>query len=206
MDSRVRSILLLLILSLPVAGCSRTVIVEVVDTATPVTSPMPGVPALVVADFDGCKGVSNLGGQMGAAYNLPDKLTESYVEEAERGCVAKLDYQVEGWSAFWIKLQDVDLTPYSKLVFDVRAAPQPGIPKQMKVELKRTNGEVSIKYVSGIEASWTTMSVSLANLDSTGYAAPVSSFSGMGELVFTFEAPKSGSQGVVYLDKIVFGP
>ena len=206
MDSKLRWTLLLLIVGLLVAGCGDIPRVEVVDTPTPATSPGSGPASLVAADFNSCKGVNNLGGQMGAAYNPPDSLKEKYVEEANRGCVARLEYEIQGWSAFWMKLQDVNLTPYSKLVFDVRADPQPGIPKQIKLELKRANGtEVSITYLSGIEADWKTMSISLADLVSTGYAAPLSSFSGMEELVFTFEA-KSGGQGVVYLDNIVFQP
>ena len=207
MDGKLRWTLLLLIVGLLVVGCGRIPKIEVVDTPTPTTSPGSGPKPLVAADFDSCTGVNNLGGQMGAAYNLPDSLKEKYVEEANRGCVARLEYEIQGWSAFWMKLQDVDLTPYSKLVFDVRADPQPGIPKQIKLELKRANGtEVSITYVSGIKADWKTMSISLADLVSTGYATPLSSFSGMEELVFTFEAAKSGAQGVVYLDNIVFQP
>ena len=75
----------------------------------------------------------------------------------------------------------------------------------MKLELKRANmTEVSIKYVSGIEADWKTISVSLADFDRTDYLPPLSSREGMEELVFTFEASRSGPEGVVYLDNIVF--
>jgi hypothetical protein len=192
-ESKQRWPVLLLFVSLLVSSCGGTVEVEVVNT-----------PPLVAADFDSCTGVNNLGGQMGAAYNPPDSLMESYVEEAKRGCVARLDYGISEWSAFWIKLQDVDLTPYSKLVFDVRADQQPGIPRKMKVELKRADGEVSIIYASGIQANWKTMTAPFADFGPTGYTVPLSSFSGMQELVFTFEAAKSGRQGVVYLDNVVF--
>jgi hypothetical protein len=195
MERKPRWIIVLLIVGSLAAGCVGTMEVEeVVDT-----------PPLVVADFDNCAGVNNLGGQMGAAYNPPDSLVESYVEEAKRGCAAKLDYGVSQWSAFWIKLQDVDLTPYSKLVFDVRAEQQPGIPKQIKLELKRADGaEVSVVYVSGIESGWKTVSVPLADFGPTGYKAPLSDLSEMEELVFTFEASKSGRQAVVYLDNVTF--
>jgi len=193
MKSNVRRTVLLLIIISLVAGCGGTVEVEeVVD-----------VPPLVVADFDSCAGVNNLGGQMGAAYNPPDSLTESYVEEAKRGCVARLDYGISQWGAFWIKLQGVDLTPYSALTFDVRADQQVGIPEQIKIELKRAN-EVSIVYMSEIETGWKTVSLPLTELGPTGYTASLSSFSGMEERVFTFEAAKSGRQGVVYLDNITF--
>ena len=124
---------------------------------------------------------------------------------AESRCVARLEYKIAGWSAFWLKLQGADLSPYSKLVFDVKADPQAGIPRQMKLELKR-GGEVSILYVSGIGADWKTVSVNLADFGSAGYGAPVSSWQGVEELVFTFEAAKSGPQGVVFLDNLTFVP
>ena len=53
-------------------------------------------------------------------------------------------------------------------------------------------------------ADWKTVSVKLADFGPAGYDAPVSSWQGMEELVFTFEAAKSGRQGVLYLDNIRF--
>jgi hypothetical protein len=160
-------------------------------------------PPLVVADFNSCTGVDNLGGAMGAAFNPPDGLTESFAEQPNRGCVARLEYNTATWSAFWLKLQGADLRPYDELTFDVRADPQPGIPGQMKLEFKRASEEVSVVYVSGIVAEWKTISVKLRDFAYAGYGKPVSTWSDMQELVFTFEASRSGNQGVVYLDHIV---
>jgi hypothetical protein len=160
-----------------------------------------------IADFDRCTGVNNLGGPMGAAYNAPDNLEESYPQEPGRGCVARLAYDVSEWSAFWLKLERVDLGPYSQLVFDVRAEPEPGVSRQIKIELKRArNREVSIVYVSGITADWQTVRVDLADFGPTGYTTELSSLTGMEELVLTFEASQAGSQGVVYLDDIRLEP
>lgn len=129
------------------------------------------------------------------------------MEEPGRGCIARLQYQIEEWSAFWIESLGVDLTPYGKLVFDIKADPQSGVPEKIKIEMKRANNtEVSIKYVSGITADWQTITVNLDALRPTGHTAPLSSFSGMEELVFTFEKDRSGPQGVVYLDNIIFKP
>ena len=75
MKSKLRWTLVVLIVGSLVAGCGGT--------------PKVDTPSLVVADFASCTGINNLGGQMGAAYNAPDKLVEGYVEEAEHGCVAK---------------------------------------------------------------------------------------------------------------------
>jgi hypothetical protein len=58
--------------------------------------------------------------------------------------------------------------------------------------------------VSGITDVWQTMGINLdlRDLDSVNYAPPLSAFTEMGELVFTFEAKQSGTAGVVFLDNI----
>lgn len=142
---------------------------------------------------------------MGAAYNAPDSLVESYTPETGRGCVARLEYHIADWAAFWMKLQGADLAPYRRLYFDVRADPESGIPGRIKLELKR-GAEVSVQHVSGITADWQTLSVALADFGPAGYGTPVSSWQGVDELVFTFEAGTSGRQGIVYLDNVKFGP
>ncbi len=210
MERKLKLSLLALLASLLMVGCAGAATREDSAKAQADSRAEPKIASqntkpLIVADFSGCTDENNLGGQMGAAYNAPDSLTESYVDEAGRGCVAKLSYNIKGWSAFWMKLQGVDLSPYRSLAFDIRADPSPGIPTQMKLELKRANGaEVSIEYVSGIESTWKTMSINLADFKSPGYAKPLTTLSEMEELVFTFEAAKSGGQGVVYLDNISF--
>ncbi len=165
-------------------------------------TPTPGIPPLVIADFDTCQRTNNLGGEMGAAYNSPDRLTESYIPEAGRGCVARLEYQVTGWAAFWLKLGGADLRSYSALTFDVRADGEAGIPGQIKVELKRGNGELLISQVTGIGPDWQPVRIPLADLRPTSHNPPLASFAGIDELVFTFEAGQAGRQGVVYLDDI----
>lgn len=166
-------------------------------------TPTPSVPPLVVADFDRCQRTNNLGGEMVPAYNLPDSLTESYVEEAGRACVARLEFDISGWAAFWLKLQGADLRPYRTLRFDVRADPQPGIPGQMKIELKRSQGaEIGIVYVKDIGADWKTVRVDLADFRATGANPRLATLGGMEDLVFVFEAAKAGGKGVVYVDNI----
>ena len=106
-----------------------------------------------------------------------------------------------------MKLNGADFSQYGNLVFDIRADPTLGIPGQVEVGLKRAgNQQVSIIYVSEITADWQLVSISLADFSPTGYTAPLSSFTEMEELVFTFSASRSGTQGVVYLDNIVLEP
>ena len=162
-------------------------------------------PPLEVADFDRCQPTNNLGGEMGIAYNAPDSLIVSYVEEAGRGCVARLDFDIADWSAFWLKLEDADLRPYQALSFDVRADPQPGFTGQMKVELKRREGtEIVILYVADIGPDWKTVRANLNDFRPTGTNPPLATRQGVEELVFVFEAAKAGGKGVVYVDNIAF--
>ena len=118
--------------------------------------------------------------------------------------LAMLDYTIEEWAAFWINMMRADLSSFDKLVFDIRADPEFGIPNQFKVELKRpSKGEVSIAYVRGVREEWATFSIDLDEFRGAGYDSPLSSFEDIEELVLTFEARHSGRHGVVYLDKIL---
>jgi hypothetical protein len=152
----------------------------------------------MIVNFDSCTGFTKLGGEMGAAFIPPDNsLVVSYVPEDRPGCVARLEYEIVDWGGFWIRLQGADLSPYSQLVFDIKADPQE-IPKEVKIELKRAGlQEVSIRRISGITAEWQTMSVNLEDFEGS-----LPSFADMEELAFVFEANDFGSIGVVYLDNI----
>jgi hypothetical protein len=175
---------------------------------SPVSPPKSGTPEpLVIADSDSCEGINNLGEASGAAYNPPDILRESYVEAANRGCVAKLEWDVSGWGAYWMKLGRADLRPYRTLLLDVRADPQPGIPREVKIEFKRKQGaEVSIKYIDGIATSWKTIAVELADFKSPGYGSPISTWSEIEELVVVAEPDKAGRQGTLFLDNVILQP
>ena len=159
-------------------------------------------PPPVIADFDRC---ADQGGPWEAIQPSPDNsLVVSYVRREDRpGCVARLEYDISDWSAFLIRLQDADLSPYSQLVFDVKADAQENVPEQVKIELKRAGGqEVSIQYIEGITTDWQTITVNLSDLGPTGYTDPLSSFTDMEDLLFTFGADESGRTGVIYVDNI----
>jgi hypothetical protein len=97
--------------------------------------------------------------------------------------------------------------PIQQAGFDIRADPQAQVPAQIKIELKRANNqEISIQYITNITNDWQTMRVNLAELTETGYTDPLSELTGMEELVFTFEANRSGSTGIIYLDNISLEP
>ena len=159
-----------------------------------------------IAEFDNCTNTNILGGQMGGAYNSPDSLTEDYVQEDGRGCVAKLEFSIREWAAFWQQLQAADFTPYETLSFDIRADADSNIPDQIKIELKRPGDEIEVIVVSGITTEWQTITVNLSDFGPTGYGNRLSSLTGMSELVFVFTSDLSGRSGIVYLDNITLNP
>lgn len=161
---------------------------------------------LVIADFDSCAAANDLGGPMGAAYNPPDFLEEKYIDEPEHGCVARLEYDIKEWAAFWMKLQETDFSSYSNISFDIRSESGSDIPEQIKIELKRAGNQIGILYISNVTTDWQTMEVNLIDFGSAGFGNRLSSYTGMDELVFTFESNRSGNQGIVYLDNITLNP
>ena len=111
----------------------------------------------------------------------------------------RLEYDIVDWGGFWIQLQGADLSPYSQLVFDVKAGQQE-VPEWVKIELKRAGSQqISIlrRNLSEITTNWQTMAVDLS-----GFRGSLSSFTDVEELVFTFEANGSRKTGVIYLDNI----
>jgi hypothetical protein len=179
-----------------------------------IVKPLP--PPLVVADFDSCDGINNLGGEMGAAYDpaAPDRLIEAYVPVEGRGCVVRLEYAIPtGWSAFWLKLLEADLRPYNRLSFDVKFEGQidAGTDMAIKVELKRgchSQGcdEVWIQYVPDITTAWQKRTINLADFASVIDQAPPPPLTAVEELVFTFENGRISHSGTVYLDNIILEP
>ena len=178
--------------------------------------PMVTKPPFIVADFNSCNKINNLGGEMGAAYEptTSDRLFESYEPEAGRGCVAKLDYEIPTqWSAFWLKLLNADLTQHQTLSFDIKFEGQADTSTNMeiKVELKRgchdqMCDDVWIQYVPVLSDVWEPKVINLSDFYKAGEMPPPPPLTDIEELVFTFEKGSISSQGLVYLDNIVFRP
>lgn len=181
------------------------------ETVTPSPTPVP----LIAADFDRCDNINNLGGEMGAAFVSPDFLEEKYLPNAGNGCAANLEYRIEQWSAFWLKLNRADLTDYRSLVFDIKADPGGEFPMSFKIEIKRncitqanvtTCEQVSINRVWVEDNTWQTLKVDLAEFADTGdpNLEALSAWTEIDELTFVFERSYSGPSGKVILDNILF--
>ena len=175
---------------------------------------------LMIADFDTCTSPNNVGGGMGAACPKsgcppPDQLFETYPEEPGRGCVACLEYHIKTWSAFWLKLNHLDMSPYDYLVFDIRGTGDIiGTNKKFKIEIKRdcyatSEGtvcyELEIKYVGEVTSEWQEVRINLSEFAFPGWAPPfknIQDWSDMEELVFVVEGGYSGKDGFIYLDNV----
>jgi len=196
----------------------KHIIFTVEDPPTPIPPPSPtatetplptATPTgdILVADFNTCNSTNNVFGKMGAAYTNPNntELVEGYEEEAGRGCMAKLDYDLNEWAAFWLKLESLNLSQISQISFDVKADANVGIPDEFKIEIKG-QGQCMVTYASGISDEWQTKTIQFSEFGPGDCGSMLTSFEKIDELVFVFEAKNSGKQGVVYLDNIVFMP
>ena len=170
----------------------------------------PPIPPLLVADFDACNNINNLGGRMGSAYNWPDFMTERFDPYPNRGCVAQIIYkEPENWAAFWIKLQKVNLNEYNTFVFDIYSAT--GSLNTIQLELKRycSNGnceEISVKNIDDFGNKWKTVRVNLADFGPAGITgiSPLSSWENIEELTFTLKRDYAKTDGIFLIDNIRF--
>lgn len=171
-----------------------------------IVSPPPLPVISVITNFDNCGTgaglcVNEFGGEMGSAYTPPDSVKESYPAESNHGQVARLDYDVTWWGAFWLKLQGHNISRFCKLAFDVKLDPvPPAIPPDttggsLKVEFKpRGANQPTVYLVRGITNYWQTMSVN--------FSGKTSNFTSMEELVFTLDRKGNRFNGTFFLDNI----
>lgn len=173
-------------------------------TGTPTSTPLPA--SIVVANFDNCLGTNNLKGNMGAAFDPPDFLKESYIPEEGRGCVARLEYQIpKVYAAFWMKLQGMNTKDYNTVTFYAKGDSTAGIPQLFKVEVKRNNNaEMSIIYLSNLSDKWQQFAIPYNEFVQFFDFPALSGWDNLSELAFTFEIEKSGQTGVIFVDDIAF--
>jgi hypothetical protein len=159
----------------------------------------PAAPS-VIADFEDCAAVTNLGEPAGVAFDpgSGDQIELSLVQEAGHGCVARLAYDMIGWSGFWLGLGDADLGLYNQIAFDIKADSQQDCPQQTRVELKRADlHEIASEETPGVTTQWQTVAVNLADLGDS-----LSSLADMEELILVFDAGGTQKAGVILLDNI----
>jgi hypothetical protein len=178
-------------------------------------------PPLLVADFSSCDSTNHLGGEMGAAYVLPDNQVIETYEKDSGGvppwdCYVHVKYQIKDWGAFWLKLEHADIENLHKLIFDIKGDETAGIPEKVKIEIKRDchqvdNGVVCNEIVNtqfeDISEVWQRNSeIDQSAFNLVDGSDPTEDFdwSDIEELVFTFEVNSAGQEGGIFLDNIRF--
>jgi Carbohydrate binding domain (family 11) len=179
----------------------RWIAVQVVSTQSNIQS-LPVIPSQpcpdgrIVANFNNCIDVNNVGGEIGRAYQT-GTVTINYPTESGRGCVAKMDYTDVSWAGMWMKLGNLDMCPYHSLSFKVKSD---HTLSQIKIEIKdSTRGQTSIIRTGQITTNWQDMSFVLSNFGSDGFNPTVASICSIDELAFVVE---SGGTGTLYIDNI----
>ena len=165
--------------------------------------------SLLVDDFDRGEKPNALGGDFGSWDKDPTDPTQKCSITFDRaqalggvGYSLRLDYDVDSpnpaYNGFWMKLQDADLTSYSKLSFYVKGDPVRGHTTSAKLELK--NGkEVGHYTFSGITGDWQLVTIPLSEFEG------ITDWSSMSEFVVVFDDVTATSKiGTLYLDEISF--
>ena len=167
--------------------------------------------SLVIADFDSGDKPNNIGGDFGAWDKDPNDATQgcknnfnSDVKHGAKGYSLQLDYDVDSpnpaYNGFWMKLQNQDISKYSKVTFWVKGDETAGYSPKIKLELKNTKGEVGRYTLTNVSKDWQEVSVPLVQF------AGLKDTSSMTEFVVVFDdiTCKGKKQGTIYLDDIAF--
>jgi len=166
---------------------------------------------LLVDDFDEGTHKNYLGGGFGAWDYRPYDRTQGasvyYTRKeklGEKGFSVAIKYDVDSpsiaFNGFWMKLNGIDVSSYSKLVFWIKPDPKKGCTKIFKIELKNKAGEVGKYYVKGIKiGEWQQIIIPLSEFEG------ISSFNEMDEFIIVFENRiVTQKVGKLYLDMIYF--
>ncbi|MBN1270318.1 MAG: hypothetical protein JXB04_12075 [Kiritimatiellae bacterium] len=169
----------------------------------------------VVADFD-IPPPSNINGAYGAFSPSSDEMTYTTVEtlddavkHGQSGSSMRLDYNVEKsgtFNGFWMKMgpaesgNEFDASKATALTFWVKADPQVGIPKAVKVEVKGDPGtRIGRQYIKDLTADWKKIVLPLQT-----YADQGVDLTKLNEIVVVFESSVAapGAKGRIWIDSI----
>lgn len=157
---------------------------------------------ILIADFDSGDKPNNLGGDYGAWDKDPndDSQTCRATHASDdalsnmEGFALRLDYDVDSsnpaYNGFWMKLENLNATPYDTLSFYVRGASH-RFTKRLKVELKTPDSRSSSFIVSGISEQWQKIEVPLRRFKG------IKDWTILSEMILVFDdintAPKKGT-------------
>jgi hypothetical protein len=157
---------------------------------------------LMIADFDIGDKPNNLGGDFGGFAKDPNDDTQdcraTFASDDALGNMdgfaLRLDYDVDSpspaYNGFWMKLENLNATPYDTLSFYARGASK-RFTKRLKVELKTPDHRSASFFISGITDQWQKIQIPLKRFKG------IKNWSVLSELVLVFDdvntAPKKGT-------------
>ncbi len=198
---------------------------EPTDVISPTPSASPTLsPLLVVADFNSCTKTNSLGFSTGVAFTTTHQSALTYAVDEEGGnCFARLDYEINDWGAFGLRLGDVengpllDLRPYGTVGFKIRAPDPASAPTWVKIELKKECVQLPDRLDCAQAAArrtrlsfdgqggWHTVEVRLDQFGPTGFQDMIATWDAIAELSIVFELDDlPATTGTVELDDIYF--
>ncbi len=165
---------------------------------------------LMIADFDIGDKPNNLGGDFGGFAKDPNDDTQdcraTFASDDALGNMdgfaLRLDYDVDSpspaYNGFWMKLENLNATPYDTLSFYVRGASK-RFTKRLKVELKSPDHRSASFIIAGISDQWQKIQIPLKRFKG------IKNWSILSELVLVFDdvntAPKKGT---LLIDQMMF--
>lgn len=165
---------------------------------------------LMVADFNSGAKPNNLGGDFGSWIKDPDDPMQGVIESFDRthrfgneGYALRLVYSVASdkpaYGGLWMRLQNLNATPFDSLAFRVRGEPAMGYTTIFKVELKDSVDQSSHFMVHGVTDEWQDIHIPLKDFQGTA------NFRSLKEFVIVFEDNvATAKRGVIYLDDVRF--
>ncbi|HBU70452.1 MAG TPA: hypothetical protein DEE98_08760 [Elusimicrobia bacterium] len=163
---------------------------------------------LMVADFDSGELINNLGGAFGAWNKDPNDKTQGCKADfikpgyGEKGQSLMITYDVDSsnpsYNGLWMKLEDQNLTGFSKLSFWVKGDKDAGFTNKFKVELK-SSMESSFVYVEYVGENWNLVEIPFAKFNK------ITNWNMINEFVIVFEDSQvTKKSGAIYVDEIAF--
>ena len=169
---------------------------------SPAPLPQGSDTELIIADFNTGDKPNNLGGDFGGWDKDPNDDTQGcratlVSEDASgdmEGFALRLDYDVDSpspaYNGFWMKLENVNASPYDTLSFYIRGASK-RFTKRLKVEFKTPDKRSSSYFISGITENWEKIEIPLERFKG------IKSWASVSELILVFDdvntAPKKGT-------------
>ena len=173
---------------------------------------------LVIADFDTGDKPNNIGGDFGAwdkdpndetqgaQVNFADSTSSGEKIDAlgdQYGYALRIDYDVDSpnpaYNGFWMKLNQLNATPYNAVSFFIKGDKEAGFTSRVKVELKDKSNQPSPYLLSGVTSEWQQVTIPFDKF------RKVTDWSAMNEFVVVFDDINSNpKKGSIYLDQVSF--